>query len=424
MLSVSAPSLMSTEVNRLSTSSTPRRSKTGHDRRGVERRFGNFQRIIGEHILLRLVDIGGKAARKRQNEADADDADAPRHARDRRAPLLRQKVAPRQQKRRPEGHARLVLFVLFLPLPLLFLARLGDVAALLLRFGVVRVGIADDQPVFEFDDAGGILLRKFRVVRDHDDQPLPRDLLNEIHDLYARFGIERARRLVGEQNFGVVDERPRDRHALHLPARKLVRFFIQVLFQPHAPERLLGARLALLRRHARKGERQLHVAQNRLVRDEVIRLKNEPDAVVAVGVPVAVFVIFGGNALDYEVAARVVVEPADDVQKGRLSAARMTENGNELLAAETQTHALERLHRCIGDPILLGNVLKLQHCLCHMYDTPCAEGIPSAKFFTRPQAQGTMPCPPSAAPRLRRTRRQIRARSSQTFPPFRHRALR
>ena len=35
----------------------PRRSKTGHDRRGVERRFGNFQRIVGEHILLRLVDI-------------------------------------------------------------------------------------------------------------------------------------------------------------------------------------------------------------------------------------------------------------------------------------------------------------------------------------------------------------------------------
>ena len=56
-------------------------------------------------------------------------------------------------------------------------------------------------------------------MRDHDDEALPRDLLDQFHDLHARFGIERARRFVGEQDLGVVDEGAGDGDPLHLPAR-------------------------------------------------------------------------------------------------------------------------------------------------------------------------------------------------------------
>src|SRR5215207_685266 len=55
------------------------------------------------------------------------------------------------------------------------------------------------------------------LVRDDDDGvPLAVQPLEEGHDFRARLGVERARRLVGEQNRRVVDERARDGDALAL----------------------------------------------------------------------------------------------------------------------------------------------------------------------------------------------------------------
>ena len=52
--------------------------------------------------------------------------------------------------------------------------------------------------------------------------------------------------------------------------------------------------------------------------DEIVALEHEADAVVAVGVPVAVFVLFGENAVDDEIARIVMVEAADDVEHAGL----------------------------------------------------------------------------------------------------------
>ena len=333
--------------------------KAGHRRRQVHRRFRDLYGVIGEHILLRLPYVRGEPVGEREHEADADDADAARDRRDERTRLFCEQVAPAQKERRPEGHARLLLF-------LLSAARrrgrgggsLFKERAFLPLFGDERVGVVRHLPVEEAHDARGIALCKLGVVRDHDDQPLARDLLDEFHDLHARLGVERARRLVREQDLGVVDERARNGDALHLPARELVRLFIELLPQPHALERLFRARLPLCRGDAREGQRELYVAENGLVRDEVVALEHEPDGVVAVGVPVPVLIIFCRNALDDEVAVRILVQPADDVQKGRLSAARGTENGDELFFTERERNALERVHGGIRDLVILYDAVK------------------------------------------------------------------
>ena len=60
-------------------------------------------------------------------------------------------------------------------------------------------------------------------VRDDDDRvALARKRVQEREHFDAALAVERARRLVGKDDLAAVNERPRDRDALLLPARKLL----------------------------------------------------------------------------------------------------------------------------------------------------------------------------------------------------------
>ena len=54
-------------------------------------------------------------------------------------------------------------------------------------------------------------------------------LLHQPQDLRLRRHVERGRRLVGDQDLRVVDERHRDHHALAHAARELVRVVVDAL---------------------------------------------------------------------------------------------------------------------------------------------------------------------------------------------------
>jgi hypothetical protein len=61
-----------------------------------------------------------------------------------------------------------------------------------------------------------------RVVRDHQDRLPPGVQRGEqVEDLLSRRAVEVPRRLVRQQHGGIVDQRPRDRHPLALPAGQL-----------------------------------------------------------------------------------------------------------------------------------------------------------------------------------------------------------
>ena len=95
--------------------------------------------------------------------------------------------------------------------------------------------------VGQVHDAGGVLFGQLGVVRDHDDQAVVCDFGEQVHDLDARFGIERARGFVGQQDFGVVDEGAGDGHALHLAAGQLAGLLVDVVAQAHLLQRGHGA---------------------------------------------------------------------------------------------------------------------------------------------------------------------------------------
>ena len=71
--------------------------------------------------------------------------------------------------------------------------------------------------------------------------------------------------------------------------------------------------------HARERKRQLHVFQNGLMRNEVIALEHKADAVVAVGIPIAIVKVLGRNTVDQQVARIKVVESADNVEQRGLA---------------------------------------------------------------------------------------------------------
>ena len=62
-----------------------------------------------------------------------------------------------------------------------------------LRAGVV---VADDPAVEQAHGARSIFRRQLRVVRDHDNELILCNFLQQIHNLHARLAVERAGRLV------------------------------------------------------------------------------------------------------------------------------------------------------------------------------------------------------------------------------------
>ena len=226
------------------------------------------------------------------------------------------------------------------------------------------VGVVYDLAVFKADRTRGVALRKLGVVRDHDDETLARDLLHQIHYLHAGLGVQRARRLVREQYLRIVHERTGDRHALALPARELVGTLVDLVAQAHLLQRGTRACAAFGLAHARDGERQLHVAQHRLVRYEVIALEHEPHAMVAVHVPVAVAELLGGAPVYDEVARGVFVQTAYDVEQRGLAAAGRTEHGYKFALAEIECHAAKSGYVLPRDLIVLNDVFQSEHFLC------------------------------------------------------------
>jgi hypothetical protein len=224
------------------------------------------------------------------------------------------------------------------------------------------VGVRDDLAVLQADDAGGVLVGKLGVVRDHDHEAVGGDLLQQVHDLDAGLGVEGTGGLVGQDDGRVVHEGARDGHALHLAAAHHARLLVDLVAQPHALERRHRAGTAVLLGAARDLERELHVGEDALVHDEVVALEHEPHGAVAVGIPVGRLVLLGGAAVDHEVARGVRVEATHDVEQGGLAAAGLAQDGDELVVTEVDRDAAQGMDRLAsGGRVFLGDVLELQH---------------------------------------------------------------
>ena len=194
-------------------------------------------------------------------------------------------------------------------------------------------------------------------MRYHDYQFVFGDIFQYLHYLHASFGIKRTCRLISQQYIGVIDQRTRYRHTLHLSARHLVRLFTELVTQTHLCQRIYGAFSSLGFRNARKCQRQFDICKHRLVRYQVIALENKAYRMVSVAVPVSVLEILCGFAVDVQVAVCVAVKSADYVQQCGLTAARLSQNGHELVLAEIDADTFERLDSGVTHHIVFGYLL-------------------------------------------------------------------
>src|ERR687883_203818 len=114
-----------------------------------------------------------------------------------------------------------------------------------LSFGGVASAslVAGEPPVLEGDHALAHLVDHLAVVGDHEDRrPRAVDAVEELHDPDGRVGVEVPGRLVADEERRVVHERPRDRDALLLAARELVRKRLHLAREPDETEHLRNLR--------------------------------------------------------------------------------------------------------------------------------------------------------------------------------------
>ena len=134
-----------------------------------------------------------------------------------------------------------------------------------------------------------------------------------------------------------------------------------MLAQADFLQRLARTLAALGMPHARERKRQLNVFQNGLMRNEVIALEHKADAVVAIGIPIAIVKVLGRNTVDQQVTGIEMIEPTDNVEHRSFARTRGTQNGHELVIAKRQAHAVERQLRKQLRNVPFANTFELQH---------------------------------------------------------------
>ncbi len=121
-----------------------------------------------------------------------------------------------------------------------------------------------------------------RVVGDDDDgDALAVQLLEQIEDLLAGVGVQRAGRLVGQDDIRPVDQGAGDGDALLLAAGEFVGAVVGAVAQADALQRRAGAAQALLAGQPGVHQRQGDLFDSRGARQQVELLEDEADAAAA-----------------------------------------------------------------------------------------------------------------------------------------------
>ena len=188
---------------------------------------------------------------------------------------------------------------------------------------------------------------------DHDDHTIPGDLLEDVHNLYACLGVQCTGRLVRQNDVRIVDQCTGNGDTLHLSAGHLAGLFVELVAQSHILKRLLRPLFPIRLGNAGERQRQFYVLQDGLVGNQVVTLKDKADGMVAVSVPVPIPEVPGRASVDDEVAPGVLIQSADDVQHGGLSAAGRPQNGDQFALAELQVDALEGVHGVFAGRVIL-----------------------------------------------------------------------
>ena len=111
-----------------------------------------------------------------------------------------------------------------------------------------------------------------------------RDPLEEPHDPFGRYGVEVARRLVGQQQLGIVQQRTCDHQTLLFAAREFERHLVALVLQLDHPQHFVDAAADFaLVFPPRRLHHVVEVHEDVAVGEELIVLKDDPELAPQIG---------------------------------------------------------------------------------------------------------------------------------------------
>ena len=189
---------------------------------------------------------------------------------------------------------------------------------------------------------------------DHDRHTLlPAGVLQELEDLLAGHIVERAGRLVAEQELRIFRQRAGDGDALLLAAGELTGEVVRARGQADFVQdrRCVERVFTDLRR-------ELDVFKRRQVADEVIELEDKADVVAAIGRELAGVEAAHARPVDRDGAARAGVHAAEHVEDRRLARARGADDDAEFTLFDRKADVVHRANFDLSAVVDLGNILK------------------------------------------------------------------
>ena len=179
---------------------------------------------------------------------------------------------------------------------------------------------------------------------DHYHQLACRYLLEYRHDLGTRLRVQSPCRLISKYDIRIVDQSSCDSNTLNLTAGHLSRQLVDLIAQTYLFKSSNCPLASLISRNSGQSQCQFDIGQNCLMRDQIIALENEPYRVISVCIPVSILVFLGADPVDYQISFSILIESAQNIKHCCLTAARRTENRNELAFTEREVHTPESVH--------------------------------------------------------------------------------
>ena len=222
---------------------------------------------------------------------------------------------------------------------------------------------------------------------DHGHAAFAAAVLQELEDGLAGLVIQRARRLVAEQELWVFGKRPRDRDALLLPTGQLRREIALPLLEPD----LLQHRGGDERVGAELG-RDLHVFKGCEVRDQIVKLENKADLRTPVGGQT--LLVIGGDLLpvDKDASLGEGIHAAEDIQKRGFSRAGLAHDHADLAPADLKAHIVQGGDLHLAGAVYLFDVFKTDKRVFHRNHPP------SVRITVRRWAVNPRPRPAARRP--------------------------
>ena len=202
------------------------------------------------------------------------------------------------------------------------------------------VAIARDDALFERDDAFFELIDKIFLVRDDDHRRAEMvDALEQAHDLQRARGVQVARRLVGDDGAGVVDERTRNGHALLFAAGELVGITVGLFLKSDELKHIGDALFDLARRRTDGAHGEAQVLVDRFLLDQAEVLEDDADG-AAQQRDLPLGNVRQAEAVDGDLAGRRYDLAGEQLDNRRLAAAARADQKDELPILDAKRNAL------------------------------------------------------------------------------------